>query len=106
MQSGLSRTSLQLYRDCLRLIGHIAPGTSSLKSQSLRRTVRTSFEKNRGLSDPSQIEGAKAGAVRGLANYMMFEAASKEESGRLRSAVKDFTERERPKNIEDIRKEE
>ena len=87
----------QLYRDCLRLVSHIAPG-SSPKSLSLRTLVRSSFLKNKDLTDADAITDAKGQAVRALANYMVYESALRDGSGRLKNAVKAFTEKERPKN--------
>lgn len=91
----MDRTSLQLYRDCLRLVAHIAPGISP-KAQALKATVRDSFRANAGLKEPKQVEAAKAGAVRALANYMLYESAGSEKSGGLKEAMTTFTEKERP----------
>jgi Complex 1 protein (LYR family) len=80
--------SFQLYRDCLRLIRHVAPGQVSPKSLALRRTVRSEFEKYRGESDVATIENAKLNAVRALSNYMLATAAPKDP--RAKQAIKDF----------------
>ena len=58
---------LHLYRDCIRLISHLAPG-SSPKSLALRSTLRREWDKNRGVTDQAKIEDLRGGAVRGLAN--------------------------------------
>ena len=68
---------MQLYRDCLRLVKHVAPGQSA-KSLALRQTVRTEFAKNRLETDPARIEGLKANAVRALSNYMLAMNAAKD----------------------------
>jgi hypothetical protein len=50
----VSRTSTQLYRDCLRLIQHIAG--NSAKGVQLRRVIGTEFRKNASVTDPAEIE--------------------------------------------------
>lgn len=61
----------QLYRDCLRLIQHVAPGKTSGKAIALRTTVRNEFAKHRHETDEAKIEAYKANAVRALANYLL-----------------------------------
>jgi hypothetical protein len=98
--SGVARTSLQLYRDCLRLMKHVAPGQTA-KSQSLRLTLNSSFLRNAHLdpvADEDKVEAAKADAVRALANYVVLTAAIKDKSNSgLRQRSEEFLERERPK---------
>ena len=72
------RTAIELYRDLLRLVAHVAPGTSP-KSFALRTMIRSEFVKSRSLSpenpsDQVKIEEAKSNAVRALSNYMLYEA--------------------------------
>jgi hypothetical protein len=86
----VQRTSLQLYRDCLRLVKHIAPG-SSPKNIALRNTVRSEFWKNKDVQNEAQIETLKAGAIRALSNYMLFESGGKDK--KLGSAMKNFNEK-------------
>jgi len=62
--------SLKLYRDCLRLIRHVAPGRSA-KALALRKTVRTEFSKRRDLADEKEVEQSKEAAVRALSNYLL-----------------------------------
>ena len=80
--------ALQLYRDCLRLVNHIAPGRASPKNAALRATVRSEFRKNRSLTVAEDIENAKASAVRALSNYMLAVSAPKD--AKLASSMKDF----------------
>ena len=87
------RTAVQLYRDLLRLVAHIAPGVSP-KSIALRTMIRTEFDKSRGLSadDPAdnvKIEAMKANAVRALSNYMLYEGGIQDKSkgGKLGAAM-------------------
>jgi hypothetical protein len=70
------RSSPQLYRDCLRLIKHIAG--RSKKGFSLQAIVRSEFIKHSKETDDIKIEQLKSNAVRGLANYLMIESASKD----------------------------
>lgn len=71
-----NKSTKDLYRDCLRLIIHIAG--RSRKSDNIRRVVRNEFRKNALIEDEDQIATLKAHAVRGLSNYLMIEAASKD----------------------------
>ncbi|GMI42035.1 hypothetical protein TrCOL_g3289 [Triparma columacea] len=96
MASAVSRTSIELYRDCLRLISHIAPG-STPKSVALRTTLRSQFRANANLTDEVEVENAKAAAVRGLANYMVMEAGGRDKGTGLGKAMRKFNESERPK---------
>ena len=82
----VSRTSLQLYRDCLRLVRHIAPGSGG-KGLALRTQVRTSFASNSSLTKSDDVDTAKAAAVRALANYMLYESGVQEGSG-IKKAMK------------------
>lgn len=79
-----AKPPLHLYRDCLRLIGHLSPGTTSTKSQSLRSLLRAEFNKNRG-AQGEEAERLRGGAVRGLANYLTMVSAKS--GGGANSAV-------------------
>jgi hypothetical protein len=79
----------QLYRDCLRLIRHVAPGRTSPKSAALRLNVRSQFDKYKDTKgDDVLIHAAKANAVRALSNYMLQQAAPKDP--KVKAAMKDF----------------
>lgn len=82
--------SSQLYRDCMRLVRHVAPG-SSAKSTALRTMVRTQFQVNANETDEVKLEAMKANAVRGLANYMLYESGAKD--AQLSKAMDKFHER-------------
>jgi hypothetical protein len=79
---------LQLYRDCLRLIHHVAPGRTSAKSVALRKTVRNEFSKHREETKPEQIEAFKGNAIRALSNYLLAMQAPKDP--KMASAMKDY----------------
>ncbi|KAL3794062.1 hypothetical protein HJC23_008950 [Cyclotella cryptica] len=100
MSGPTQRTSIELYRDLLRLVSHIAPGTTSPKSRALRTMIRTEFDKSRTLSpdshaDAIKIEGLKANAVRALSNYMLYEGGIQDrgKGGKLGMAMDNFHER-------------
>ena len=76
---------LQLYRDCLRLVRHIAPGHSA-KAMALRQTVRSQFEASRHETNEAKIEALKANAVRALSNYLLYQSSQKDEQ--LKQAIK------------------
>lgn len=88
--SQVSKSSPQLYRDCLRLVNHIA-GRSS-KGRKLRTIVRGEFKRNSVQTDPVVIEGLKSNAIKALANYLMLESAQKDP--RFKMTSNNFTKRE------------
>lgn len=97
--SPTQRTSIELYRDLLRLIAHISPGNSP-KAIALRTMTRSEFEKSRILSpvnpsDQIKIEAMKANAIRALSNYMLYEGGIQDKSrgGKLGAAMDNFHER-------------
>ena len=69
------RSTPMLYRDCLRLIRHVAG--ESPKGMQLRTIVAAEFRKYAGVTDPQEIEMHKYNAVRALSNYLMAEEAVK-----------------------------
>ena len=93
MSGAPTRTSLQLYRDLLRLITHISPGHTP-KSLALRSTVRLQFTLHKDVTG-LELEDKKASAVRALANYMLVEGVGQDEGLKKRS--EEFFEREKPK---------
>ncbi len=72
----MQTSSVKLYRDCLRLVKHIAG--DSKKGVKLRAIVRGEFKKNAAIEDPAKIEGLKSNAIKALANYLMFESSQKD----------------------------
>ena len=66
----MERTSLQLYRDCLRLAKRVG-GRSAKEAM-----VRAEFKKNRDERDPDMIAEQKASAMRALSNYLLHASAS------------------------------
>jgi hypothetical protein len=70
----MERTSLQLYRDCLRLANRV--GGRSAKGTAIRAMVRAEFQKNRDERDPDVIAEKKASAMRALSNYLLHASAA------------------------------
>jgi hypothetical protein len=78
----------------MRLVRHIAPG-SSPKGLSLRTMVRSEFSKNQKEKDPTKIEALKAGAIRALSNYMLYESGTKDQKlGKAMNTFNDNTRKE------------
>lgn len=86
----ISRSTPQLYRDCLRLVQHIAG--KSKKGDTIRTIVRREFQKNAKLEDPAMIDQLKSNAIRGLANYLMIESTNKD--ARLQKFANNFASKE------------
>jgi Complex 1 protein (LYR family) len=88
--AAMFRTTIKLYRDCIRLVNHVAG--KSVKSQNLKRIIGGEFRKNRGVTDPASVDALRGDAVRGLANYLMMESAVKDE--RFREKIGKFSSNE------------
>lgn len=56
------KTSKALFRDCLRLIAHMA-GTSSPKALHLRTILKSQFLANAHITDPAKLHSLKQGCV-------------------------------------------
>ena len=76
----------------MRLVRHIAPGVSP-KGLALRTMVRGEFLKNKDEKDEAKIEALKAGAIRALSNYMLYESGTKDKQ--LGQAMNNFNENSR-----------
>ena len=83
IQSSFRKTN-HLYRDCLRLIEHIA-GKNSKKSIKLKYIIGNEFRKNSRITDQQAIEALKSQAIRGLANYLMLESTDKDLKFKVRA---------------------
>ena len=44
----------------------------------MRTMVRNEFRKHSGETDPDRIEALRAGAIRALSNYLLYESGSKD----------------------------
>ena len=89
--TGPTRSVAQLYRDCLRLVNHVAG--KSAKGTSLTTIVRGEFRRNANVIDPNQLDALKGNATRALSNYLMLESVSQDE--RLKDRSNTYIENER-----------
>ena len=87
---GPIRTSAELYRDCLRLVNHIAG--HSAKGASLRKIVQSEFRKNALVKDEKVVEQLRGNAVRALSNYLVMESMYKDDN--LNHVAKNFSKKE------------
>ena len=85
LQGAPTRTIGQLYRDCLRLVKHVA--ANSAKGDKLRAIVGGEFRKNSHVTDDATIHALKGNAVRALSNYLMIESLSKDDKFRNTAAA-------------------
>ena len=75
--AAFERTSLQLYRDCLRLATRI--GGRSAKGIAMRSMIKTEFAKNKEETDEVKIAEQKNAAIRALSNYLIYQSSAKDE---------------------------
>jgi hypothetical protein len=99
---GPTRSTAELYRDCLRLVNHIA-GLSA-KGASLRRIVQVEFRKNAHVKDEKVVEQLRGNAVRALSNYLVLESMSKDDA--LNKVAKNFSQREADKILQEEKEKE
>ena len=88
--ASITRTTPQLFRDCLRLVNHIAG--KSKKGEQLRRIVGGEFRRNSKVEDAEKVSQLKSNAIRALANYLMLESASKD--SRFKDKAASYSNRE------------
>ncbi|KAL6063304.1 hypothetical protein QOT17_011621 [Balamuthia mandrillaris] len=67
-----TRTTLQLYRDLLRLARHA--GQYNNNEWTLRTLVTSQFREHRLETDPEKIKELRESAVRAISNYMVLQA--------------------------------
>lgn len=94
---GNIKSSLHLFRDCLRLVKHIAG--NSTKATNIKRIVKGEFKKNEGAKDEAHVAALKSYAIRGLANYLMMESTAKDD--RFKKVADKFVQSE----VDSIKKE-
>jgi hypothetical protein len=70
----LLENPLKLYRDCIRLADLLAAKQGHPR-ETLRATVRAPWRRHQKERDPARVMELREGAVRGLSNYMMYEAS-------------------------------
>ena len=70
----LLENPLKLYRDCLRLADFLAK-KQGFPREALRAQVTAPWRRNQHEKDPETYMRQRESAVRGLSNYMMYEAS-------------------------------
>ena len=65
----------------MRTANHIAG--NSAKGHALKTMIRTEFRKNAAVTDEDKIEELKFAAVRGMSNYLLLVASTKEDDEKL-----------------------
>ena len=65
---------LKLYRDCMRLADLLAH-KQGYPRDAMRATVRAPWRQHQHETDPAEITRHREAAVRGLSNYMTYEAS-------------------------------
>lgn len=71
----IERSTIALYRDCLRTAHHI--GGHSAKGTQLRARARAAFRENMNERDPAKIAKLKGDAMRILSNYLLMKSLKK-----------------------------
>ena len=77
MAAAFERTSVQLYRDCLRLATRM--GGRSAKGIAMRSMIKAEFVKNKNEKDEVKIAEQKNAAIRALSNYLLYSSAQKDD---------------------------
>ena len=65
---------IKLYRDCMRLADYLAH-KQGFPRDTMRATVRAPWRKHQNETDTEEIMRHRESAVRGLSNYMTYEAS-------------------------------
>ena len=71
----LERSTVALFRDCLRLASHI--GGDSPKGIALKQLVKDGFHKHKGETDPAKIGQLREDATRALSNYLVMKSLNR-----------------------------
>ena len=64
-----NKSTLEIFRDCLRLIPKMVQEPN--KVRAVRSLVKKEFHKNRLETDPEKIEALRYNAIRGISNYLL-----------------------------------
>ena len=103
IQGGPIRSIPELFRDCLRLVNHVAGGRTSAKGVALRKIVASEFRKNSEVKDEQAIEALRGNAVRALSNYLMLQSLGKDDN--LSKVAQNFKDKEQQQAKEIIEEE-
>eukprot|EP00471_Norrisiella_sphaerica_P010448 CAMPEP_0184495370 /NCGR_PEP_ID=MMETSP0113_2-20130426/31098_1 /TAXON_ID=91329 /ORGANISM="Norrisiella sphaerica, Strain BC52" /LENGTH=202 /DNA_ID=CAMNT_0026881527 /DNA_START=72 /DNA_END=680 /DNA_ORIENTATION=+ len=69
------KTSLEIYRDLVRLVNHI--GARTPKGEVLMNTIRSEFRANKHVTDQDRIAELQEDARRALSNYLISDSLTK-----------------------------
>mmetsp|Transcript_31391 Transcript_31391/g.76927 ORF Transcript_31391/g.76927 Transcript_31391/m.76927 type:complete len:98 (-) Transcript_31391:168-461(-) len=69
--------SKRLYKDCMRLVFHVASEHKTVNVKQVRTVVKQQFMMNANETDPKKLEELKNAALRALTNYVMHLSQSK-----------------------------
>lgn len=75
----LERTTLNLFRDCLRTAHHV--GGDSAKGRALKQVVKDGFRKHALVKDAAEVAKLKADAIRAMSNYLVMKSLNKAKRG-------------------------
>eukprot|EP00292_Cryptomonas_paramecium_P032719 CAMPEP_0113690214 /NCGR_PEP_ID=MMETSP0038_2-20120614/17643_1 /TAXON_ID=2898 /ORGANISM="Cryptomonas paramecium" /LENGTH=83 /DNA_ID=CAMNT_0000611467 /DNA_START=3 /DNA_END=257 /DNA_ORIENTATION=+ /assembly_acc=CAM_ASM_000170 len=77
MNQGFNPSVRQLYKDCLRLLFHVASEHKSVNVPEVRKLVKQQFKANANVTDPEKLANLKNQALGALTNYVMYISQSK-----------------------------
>ena len=66
-----------MYKDCLRLVYHVATEHKTIDPQQVRRLVKQQFQMHAHETDSGKIAMLKKNAMSALTNYVMHISAGK-----------------------------
>lgn len=64
------KSTLEIFRDCLKLVPRMV--IEPPKINAVRLLIKREFEKNRKESDSEKIDSLRFNAIRGISNYLIF----------------------------------
>jgi len=81
------RTTLELYRDCMRLANHVGKDNGPGGIRAIKAQVRSQFKKNLYETDQKKIEEQREAAVRALTNYFVYYAQQLTKEEQLKRGI-------------------
>eukprot|EP00285_Hemiselmis_virescens_P004988 CAMPEP_0173389804 /NCGR_PEP_ID=MMETSP1356-20130122/13497_1 /TAXON_ID=77927 ORGANISM="Hemiselmis virescens, Strain PCC157" /NCGR_SAMPLE_ID=MMETSP1356 /ASSEMBLY_ACC=CAM_ASM_000847 /LENGTH=113 /DNA_ID=CAMNT_0014347055 /DNA_START=13 /DNA_END=354 /DNA_ORIENTATION=+ len=67
----------RLYKDCLRLVYHVAEEHKGVNPRQVRSIVKQQFMMNAQVTEPAKLDELKNAALRALTNYVMHLSQAK-----------------------------
>ena len=77
----LLHNPLKLYRDCLRIARLLAAKQRRPEATAAKSLVQQTWRQHQREENPEKVKALRVAAVRGLHNYLMFEAARAAKAG-------------------------